>query len=208
MIYDYKNDELVQDVILENYADIVDDIVEEYVGLRRNDYLAVYAPVYVAKELLYLLMNEVEVDLYIDEEAKLELLEDDSNVVIITIGFDGSVYVEEAYGYENIKHTDAVLTYFYDGLSQKDLEVVKELNEYCDCAEHSILVFGFEEDEFEDELDMEVMVSVNKDGVPHGFSATWVDECEEGCSCYQSYSVYSTCPTRVVELAELFGIDL
>lgn len=208
MIYDYKNDELVQDVILENCADIVDDIVEEYVGLRRNDYLAVYAPVYVAKELLYLLMNEVEVDLYIDEEAELELLEDDSNVVIITIGFDGSVDVEEAYGYENIKHTDAVLTYFYDGLSQKDLEVVKEFNEYCDCVDHSILVFGFEEDEFKDELDMEVMVTTDDEGVPHGFSATWVDECEEGCSCYQSYSVYSTCPTRVVELAELFGIDL
>lgn len=208
MIYDYKNDELVQDVTLENYTDIVDDIVEEYVGLRRNDYLAVYAPVNIAAKILYLLMDEELDSLYIDEEAELELLEDDSNVVIITIGFDGSVDVEEAYGYENIKHTDAVLTYFYDGLPQNDLEAIKELNECCDCAEHSILVFGFEEDEFKDELDMEVMISTDDDGVPHGFSATWVDECEEGCSCYQSYSVFSTCPTRVVELAALFGIDL
>ena len=208
MLYDYKNDDLVQDVVLESVEDIVDDIVEEYVGLRRNDYLSVYVPVKIATKILYILMDERLDSLYINDEAELELLEDNSNVVIITIGFDGSVYVEEAYGYENIKHTDAVLTYFYDGLSQKDLEVVKELNEYCDCAEHSILVFGFEEDEFEDELDMEVMVATDDDGVPHGFSATWVDECEEGCSCYQSYSVYSTCPTRVVELAELFGIDL
>ena len=208
MLYDYKNDDLVQDVVLESVKDIVDDIVEEYVGLRRNDYLAVYTPANIATKILYLLMDERLDSLYINEEAELELLEDDSNVVIITIGFDGSVDVEEAYGYENIKHTDAVLTYFYDGLSQKDLEVVKELNEYCDCVEHSILVFGFEEDEFEDELDMEVMVSVDKDGVPHGFSATWVDECEEGCTCYQSYSVYSTCPTRVIELAELLGIEL
>ena len=159
MIYDYKNDELVQDVILENYADIVDDIVEEYVGLRRNDYLAVYAPVNIAAKILYLLIDEELGSLYINEEAELELLEDDSNVVIITIGFDGSVDVEEAYGYENIKHTDAVLTYFYDGLSQKDLEVVKELNEYCDCVEHSILVFGFEEDKFKDELNNELQMS-------------------------------------------------
>lgn len=206
MLYDYKNDDLVQDVVLESVKDIVDDIVEEYVGLRRNDYLAIYAPVNIANKILYLLMDERLDSLYINDEAELELLEDNSNVAIITIGFDGSVDVEEAYGYENIKHTDAVLTYFYDGLSQKDLEVVKESNEYCE--EHSILVFGFEEDEFEDELDMEVMVSVDKDGVPHGFSATWVDECEEGCTCYQSYSVYSTCPTRVIELADIFGIEL
>lgn len=208
MLYDYRNDDLVQDVILESVEDIVDDIVEEYVGLRRNDYLAVYVPVSIATKILYILMDERLDSLYINDEAELELLEDNSNVVIITIGFDGSVDVEEAYGYENIKHTDAVLTYFYDGLSQKDLEVVKELNEYCDCIEHSILVFGFEEDEFEDELDMEIVVSTDKDGVPHGFSATWVDECEEGCTCYQSYSVYSTCPTRVIELAELLGIEL
>ena len=58
------------------------------------------------------------------------------------------------------------------------------------------------------ELDMEVMVSVDKDGVPHGFSATWVDKCEEGCTCYQSYSVYSTCSTRVIELADILGIEL
>ena len=206
MLYDYKNDDLVQDVVLESVEDIVDDIVEEYVGLRRNDYLAVYTPANIATKILYLLMDERLDSLYINDEAELELLEDNSNVAIITIGFDGSVDVEEAYGYENIKHTDAVLTYFYDGLSQKDLEVVKESNEYCE--EHSILVFGFEEDEFEDELDMEVMVSVDKDGVPHGFSATWVDECEEGCTCYQSYSVYSTCPTRVIELADVFGIEL
>lgn len=206
MLYDYKNDDLVQDVVLESVEDIVDDIVEEYVGLRRNDYLAIYAPVNIANKILYLLMDERLDSLYINDEAELELLEDNSNVVIITIGFDGSVDVEEAYGYENIKHTDAVLTYFYDGLSQKDLEVVKESNEYCE--EHSILVFGFEEDEFEDELDMEVMVSVDKDGIPHGFSATWVDECEEGCTCYQSYSVYSTCPTRVIDLADIFGIEL
>lgn len=206
MLYDYKNDDLVQDVILESVEDIVDDIVEEYVGLRRNDYLAIYAPVNIASKILYLLMDERLDSLYINDEAELELLEDNSNIVIITIGFDGSVDVEEAYGYENIKHTDAVLTYFYDGLSQKDLEVVKGSDEYCE--EHSILVFGFEEDEFEDELDMEVMVSVDKDGVPHGFSATWVDECEEGCTCYQSYSVYSTCPTRVIDLANILGIEL
>lgn len=208
MLYDYRNEDLVQDVILESVEDIVDDIVEEYVGLRRNDYLAVYVPAKIANKILYLLMDERLDSLYINDEAELELLEDNSNVVIITIGFDGSVDVEEAYGYENIKHTDAVLTYFYDGLSQKDLEVVKELNEYCDCIEHSILVFGFEEDEFEDELDMEIVVSTDKDGVPHGFSATWVDECEKGHSCYQSYSVYSTCPTRVIELADVFGIEL
>lgn len=202
MLYDYKNDDLVQDVILESVEDIVDDIVEEYVGLRRNDYLTVYAPADIAGKILYLLMNEELDSLYVDEEAELDLLEDDENVVIITINYDGCVFVEEAYGYNRIKHSEAALTYFYDGIPRKDLlELSSE-------EEDSILVFGFEEDEFENELDMEVMVSVDKDGVPHGFSATWVDKCEEGCTCYQSYSVYSTCSTRVIELADILGIEL
>lgn len=202
MLYDYRNDDLVQDIVLESVEDIVDDIVEEYVGLRRNDYLTVYAPADIAGKILYLLMNEELDSLCVDEEAELDLLEDDENVVIITINHDGCVFVEEAYGYNHIKHSEAALTYFYDGIPRKDLL------ELSSKEEDSILVFGFEEDEFEDELDMEVMVSVDKDGVPHGFSATWVDECEEGCTCYQSYSVYSTCPTRVIELADVFGIEL
>ncbi len=202
MLYDYKNDELVQDVILESCEDIVDDIIEEYVGLRRYDYLAVYATTYVIKELLLLLVNN-DVDLYVDDESEFWLLENDDNEIILTIDHTGNVFIEDASGLSRIKNTDAVLTYYYDGLSQSDLKLLSE------DEDKSILVFGFEDDEFEtDEVDYEVCVSVDNDGVPHGFSVTWVDECEEGCGCYQSYSVCSTCPTRVAELAELFGIDL
>ena len=201
MIYNYRNDELVQDVILEDLADLADDIIEEYVGLRRFDYLAVYAPVYIVSDLLPMLINN-DVDLYVNDESEFDILEDSDNVVILSINHDGNMFVEDVNGLHRIKQSDAVLTYYYDELSQSDLKLLSEHEN------KSILVFGFENEFENDDENFEMYVSVDDEGVPHGFSATWVDECDEGCSCYQSYSVFSTCPTRVSELAELFGIDL
>ena len=60
--------------------------------------------------------------------------------VVITIAYDGMVFVEEA-RYDGVikSNEDSCLTYFYDGLNSKDLSILEENAE-------SILVFGFEED--------------------------------------------------------------
>ena len=139
MIYDYKSDELTQEVYIQCICPLCDDIIDEYSTLRRYNELSIYAPSYIAREILGILLDETE-DLWVDADSENELLYGNNNDVVITIACDGMVFVEEAKVNGVIKsNEDCSLTYFYDGLGQKDLSVLEENAE-------SILVFGFEDD--------------------------------------------------------------
>ena len=142
MIYDYKSEELTQEAYITCICPIVDDIIDEYSTLRRYENLSIYAPSYIAREILGRLLDEIE-DLWVDADSENELLYKGDNEVVITIAYDGMVFVEEAKVDGVIKNNeDSCLTYFYDGLGQKDLSVLEENAE-------SILVFGFEDDDCE-----------------------------------------------------------
>lgn len=141
MIYNYKSNETVQDVILECYCLLMNDIADEYSTLRRDDSLFIYAPSYVAREILARLLDEIE-DVWVHAESHNELLYNDENEVIITIGSDGMIFVESARG-ENgqLKDNDGgSLTYVYDGFSKRDIDELSASGE-------SILVFGFEDED-------------------------------------------------------------
>ena len=139
MIYDYKSEELTQEVYIQCICPLCDDIIDEYSTLRRYNDLSIYAPSYIAREILGRLLDEIE-DLWVDADSENELLYKDENEVVITIAYDGMVFVENA-RYDGVikSNEDCSLTYFYDGLGQKDLDALEENAE-------SILVFGFEED--------------------------------------------------------------
>ena len=142
MIYDYKSEELTQEVYIQCICPIVDDIIDEYSTLHRYENLSIYAPSYIAREILGRLLDEIE-DLWVDADSENGLLYKDENEVVITIAYDGMVFVEEAKVNGTIKsNEDCSLTYFYDGLGQKDLDTLEENAE-------SILVFGFEDDDCE-----------------------------------------------------------
>lgn len=142
MIYDYKSDELTQEVYIQCICSLCDDIIDEYSTLRRYENLSIYAPSYIAREILGRLLDEIE-DLWVDADSENELLYKDDNEVLITIACDGMVFVEEAKVNGIVKsNEDCSLTYFYDGLGQKDLDTLEENAE-------SILVFGFEDDDCE-----------------------------------------------------------
>ena len=142
MIYDYKSEELTQEVYIQCICPLCDDIIDEYSTLRRYENLSIYAPSYIAREILGRLLDEIE-DLWVDADSENELLSEDDNDVVITIANDGMVFVEEAKVNGVIKsNEDSCLTYFYDGLGQKDLDALEENAE-------SILVFGFEDDDCE-----------------------------------------------------------
>ena len=70
-------------------------------------------------------------------------LELDDNEVLITIGHDGFMFIEEARGFKNnlIRTDGSSLAYVYDGFSKRDID---ELSMDGD----SILVFGFDNDTF------------------------------------------------------------
>lgn len=160
MIYDYKSDELTQEVYISCICPIVDDIIDEYFTLRRYNELSIYVPSYIAREILGRLLDEIE-DLWVDVDSENELLYKDENEVVITIAYDGMVFVEEAKVNGVIKsNEDCCLTYFYDGLNSKDLSILEENAE-------SILVFGFEDDDCEgckgENTELTTEVSVDSD---------------------------------------------
>lgn len=190
MIYNYKSEETVQDVILECYCPLVDDIADEYSTLRRYENLSIYAPSYVAREIIARMLDEVE-DVWVHAESENELLYNDENEVVITIGSDGMIFVETARGESGqLKdNDDCSLTYIYDGFSKKDIDVLSDSGE-------SILIFGFEEEEVEDE---NTGLAIESDGDMHGFSVNRSDE-----NGYSSYSFYSTDMTLVEYMAKLF----
>ena len=142
MLYDYKSDELTQEVYIQCICPLCDDIIDECSTLRRYENLSIYAPSYIAREILGRLLDEIE-DLWVDADSENELLYNNDNDVVVTIAYDGMVFVEEAKVNGIIKsNEDCSLTYFYDGLGQKDLDILEENAE-------SILVFGFEDDDCE-----------------------------------------------------------
>lgn len=142
MLYDYKSEEVTQEVFVRCLCPIVDDLIDEYSTLRRYDNLSIYAPSYIVREILGRLFDEMDV-LWVHADSENELLYKDENEVVITIAYDGMVFVEEARVDGVIKsNEDSCLTYFYDGLGKKDLDILEENAE-------SILLFGFEDDDCE-----------------------------------------------------------
>ena len=196
MLYDYKSDELTQEVYIQCICPLCDDIIDECSTLRRYENLSIYAPSYIAREILGRLLDEIE-DLWVDVDSENELLYKDDNEVLITIACDGMIFVEEAKVNSIIKsNEDCSLTYFYDGLGQKDLDTLKENAE-------SILVFGFEEDDCEgcksEDTEKDSELAIESDGDMHGFSVNRSDE-----NGYSSYSFYSDNIELVEYMAKLF----
>jgi hypothetical protein len=147
MLYDYKDEDRIQDVILDSYQDLVDDIIDEYETLRRNQVLYIYAPACVASEIIDELIETSE-DFYYDEDCFYsELLDSTWNEVLITVYDDGMLFIEEARGITGkIKTADgtSVLNYVYDSFKKNDIETLA-------LEEDSILVFGFDDDSIIDD---------------------------------------------------------
>ncbi len=147
MFYNFKSDELIQDIILDNLRSLISDIKDEYYNLHRYETLAIYAPSYIAKEILSrILENDKENDeseFWVHEDSDVFLLYNDYEEVVITIGYDGMISVESARTNDGrILRSESVLSYVYDELPQKDVKKISN-NEF------SVLVFGFK-DECED----------------------------------------------------------
>lgn len=146
MFYDHKSEEVVQDIITECFCPVLEDIEDEYSNLRRGEFLAIYAPFYVASELLVRILDELD-DVYLDEESEIELLTQKNTDVLITIAYDGMIFVESARGKsDKLKYSESALSYVYDSFSNKDIEWLASEGE-------SILVFGLDDEYFEDDCD-------------------------------------------------------
>ena len=150
MFYNFKSDELIQDVVIECICPIVYDLMDEYHYLRRDENLSIYAPSYIAKEILGRLLSEENLEefeeadsLWVNEDSDIFLLYNENEEVVITIGYDGMIFVETARTNDGrILRSESALCYVYDEFSHKDVEKLSN-------DEFSVLVFGFK-DECED----------------------------------------------------------
>lgn len=143
MLYVHKSNDVVQDVIVEGLYPIIEDLADEFELLRRCESLGIYAPSPIAREILDRILEEFD-DVWVVAESHNELLYKSDNKVIITLSDDGAIFVENAYDEDGvIKRTEAVLSYVYDGFTNKEVEDIA-------VDVFSVLVFGFEEDEIED----------------------------------------------------------
>ena len=145
MFYNFKSNDIIQDVITSYICPIVADIKDEFNKLHRYDVLAIYSPAYIANEILYKLLcvedvNEFDVndEFWIHDETDSYLLYKDDNDVIITIGYDGMIFIEDArFNNGCIKHSEATLSYVFDEFSRKDVLEISD-------GIFPVLVFGFE----------------------------------------------------------------
>ena len=150
MIYDYKSKSTVQDVILDSIEKLTSDIEDEFASLRRYQYLIIYSPAFLAKEIIGEILDD-EDDTWVNEDAHFELLHDDENEVLITLAYDGMLFIEEARGDNGeLKISDfSALTYVYDGFSKRDVDCLTSEGE-------SVLVFGFDDGVLDDEYGYEI----------------------------------------------------
>ena len=139
MIYDYKSKSTVQDVILDSIEKLTYDIEDEFSSLRRYQYLAIYSPAFLAREIIGEILDD-EDDTWVNEDAHFELLHDDDNEVIVSLGHDGMIFIESARSRSGeLKISDfSALTYVYDGFSKRDVDCLSSDGD-------SVLVFGFDD---------------------------------------------------------------
>ena len=71
MIYDYKSKAAVQDVILDSIEKLTSDIEDEFSSLRRYQYLAVYSPAFLAREIIGEILDD-EDDTWVNEDAHFQ----------------------------------------------------------------------------------------------------------------------------------------
>ena len=213
MIYNYKDKETIQNVIVEDFEDIVDDIVDEYLSIRRYEALKIFAPAWVAANILCRFVDAMDkIDsVHFYEETNLELLDNDDTEILLELFWDGCVFIEEARGRNGkfLRSDDEALNYVYDSFPKRDVDFLATEHEH-------ILVFGFED---EDKLlkiyndcdectedyycnynlppevttndnrvggNLKLVMNESDDGM-HGFTAT-----ESGDGYNMSYSFYSS----------------
>ena len=150
MLYDYKSKSTVQDVILDSIEKLTSDIEDEFSSLRRYQYLIIYSPAFLAREIISEILDD-EDDTWVNEDANFELLHDDDNEVLITLAYDGMIFIEEArsrYG-TLVSLEGCSLSYVYDGFSKRDVDCLTSEGE-------SVLVFGFDDGVLDDEYGYEI----------------------------------------------------
>lgn len=138
MLYDFKKKQVIQDVIVDDLAEVCRDIVKQAKRNSRYETVDIYAPSAIIKDIYYYLLSQ---DSKFKEEKNYQkYLLDTHSDLILTINTNLQISLEKARNQnEKLKYSYSRLCYFYDSLSKNDLKHLEKFEE-------SILVFGLEND--------------------------------------------------------------
>lgn len=155
MLYDYKSEETIQDVIVDDVYYIADDICDEFYNLRRYESIYVYATSEVMREILGKILENID-ESFVHSESENHLLYSDGNRLLLTLGYDGMIFVETAKceGSNIMRIADATLNYVFDEFTKKELDELSD-------GENNILTFGFK-DNSDDETYIEFIINDDK----------------------------------------------
>lgn len=112
MIYDFKSENYEQDVILSDIEELAEDVLDEYLKLKRYEFLSVYANFEEIVMLILKLFNDEALDVL--SEFNFDDYSPDK-MVILTISYDGNLTVQEMINdiTGTAYYSEAILTYVY-----------------------------------------------------------------------------------------------
>lgn len=126
-IYDFKSEELTQEVIFEDMVDFVMSLVDINNSLRRDEFVAIYTTTEFMEELI---------EIY-DVDVSEQYLEDE--FYIMTIAYDGNISIEPMIIDDNVVLPFATITMLDASCPTR---ILKNL-EY---NEENILIYDFDEE--------------------------------------------------------------
>lgn len=142
MIYNYKSDEIVQDIITDDLSPVIEDIETEFTKLRRGEHICIFAPSYIARDILSNLLENLD-DVFVHSESHNELLYSDKNDICLTLSYDDCIFIENArWDDKYLTRCNGAMNYVYDNFKKSDIDKMS-------LDENPILVFGLKEEPVE-----------------------------------------------------------
>ena len=137
MIYDFKSENNEQEIVLFDIEELVEDILDEYLKLKRYEFLSVYSNY---EEIIMLILK-----LYKDDA--LDFLSQFSDyspdkMMILTISYDGILTVQEMINdiTGTAYYSEAILTYVYNAACSVNVLKTLRLND------ENILNYSYKKD--------------------------------------------------------------
>lgn len=130
--YDFKSNEITQNVILDDIAHLtitINDILEK---LRRNEFLAIYTTKELVKNLLFIAVSD-------DLKTLEKCFDSNEEYYIMTFAWDGNIIIEPMFIDGIMTESEATLT-MLDGLCPTRVLLKHQFNE------ENLLIFDFEEE--------------------------------------------------------------
>lgn len=126
------NHAIVNDINIINF-----DIVKSYEEMIKSGAISIYAPSYIAREVIKYLVINID-ELWVHNHSVNKILFQDCKDVVITLYDDGMIFVEEARFDGLIKdNSDSDFTYIHDSFKKHEVD---ELNK-----NGQVLIFGFDD---------------------------------------------------------------